>query len=279
MYQNWLLLTLVSGLSSVGFNFVNRYVLRDGRDSTAYSWWFEFFRFVIFSPFALRYLTELANMQNLVYFIAVGVVEFFSVYFYMKMHSHSELSISTVIIQLRLVWVAILAFLLLGETLEMVEYGGIALIILGQVVTAFRGGFTIGRGVANAVMASFFVAANNIVIKAASGVLSLPLVIVAMSIPTLLIFPIRMKNSRIRIIELGRTKWLKILLASVFNAVTMVFLILALKVGGVGKVSALFQSVMILQVFLGVKLLRENTQILRKVVGCLIVVVGIFLLV
>ncbi len=283
MLPLWLIYTTISGLSSVAFNFISRYVLKDGHDSTAYSWWFEMFRFIIFLPFALPVLNSINNLPNLALFVAIGFSEFLSIYFYMKMHSHVDLSISSVVTQTRLLWVPLFAFLFLSEKLNYKSYLAILIIIVGQIIVSLNGKaktkFTLERGIKYALVASVFVSFNNVLGKPASVVFPIQIIPVAMALPSLFLFPLFMKQSKQRILDLGRIKGKKIFLAALFNAVTMIFLLLGLRQGLVGKVTSLYQSLSIIQVFLGIILLKENKNIKRKVIGSVIVLLGVFLLI
>jgi drug/metabolite transporter (DMT)-like permease len=283
MNDNWIIYTIVAGLSSVGFNFVNRYVLKDGHDSSSYSWWFEFFRLLIFLPFTIFSFYLIFTLHNLVLFVLIGFVEFLSVYFYMKMHANTDLSISSVLSQARLIWVPILALIFLSEKLDVRSYLGIVVIIAGQVLITLpkksKFKFTFDKGVVIALISSFFVAVNNVIGKEASGIFPLQLTTVAMAVPSLFLFPTLMRGGINRIIILGKIKWKVILLASLFNAVANVFILSALKLSEVGRVMAVFQSVMICQVFIGILFLGENRSIIKKITGAGIVLVGVYLLI
>jgi drug/metabolite transporter (DMT)-like permease len=279
MPELWIIFTVMSGVCSIGFNFVNRYVLKDGHDSTAYSWWFEVFRFLIFIPFAFTSFNQILTLKEFILFWSIGFVEFFSIYFYMKMHSSSELSISTTITQLRLVWVPIIALIFLGEKLGVNEYFGILLVFVGQIVATFKGNIGKNGTLKYALIATVFVSLNNVLVKSASDKFFPPLILVAMALPSLFIFPLKMKDGFSRIVKLGDSKWKNVLLATIFNAGTMMFMIQAYQLGQVGKVVALFQSVLVIQVLVGILFLGERKYVGRKVVGILAVVAGAILLI
>ncbi len=279
MPQTWIVFSIVSGLFSVTFNYLNRVLLKDDHDSTAYSWWFELFRLIIFLPFFLLTISFPWSYHQIAIFILIGLSEFFSVYFYMKMHSLSELSISTTVTQLRLVWVPLFALIVFGEKLKTLEYIGILLIFLGQITFVFKKNASIDKGIKIAVVASIFAAVNNITFKAASGFFNPSVIVLAMTIPALLIFPVKMKHAKNRIISIGNRIWKKMLLVSILNAFSMFFLIKALEFGEVSRVSAVFQSMTALQVFVGIIFLNETKNLLAKTLGIFIVIVGVLLLI
>lgn len=283
MQNSWIIFTTISALGSVGFNFISRKILKDGHDSTAYSWWFEFFRFLIFLPFTVGSLYLIYSPLNFALFIIIGLGEFLAIYNYMKMHSHAELSTSSLIMQLRLFFVPLLAMVLLNERLLLHSYIGILLIFIGQIIALTNKNIRINDFINSAVKYSliscFIVSVNNIVQKYASHMFNPQLITLAMATPSLVLFPMLMKDPLKRIPHLGRLKWKNILLGAIFNAFTMVFLILAIKIGPVGKVTALQQSILMLQMLLGYLYLNERNNIINKLAGAVIVVIGIILLV
>lgn len=117
MFNNWFILAAAAGLSSALFNFVGRKSLQGG-DSTAFSWFFELLRLIIFSALLIIDFKLEPSFLNFFVLVALGVTEFVSVYVFTKMHSLTELSLSSIISRLRLVWVPFFAFVLLGERLS-----------------------------------------------------------------------------------------------------------------------------------------------------------------
>lgn len=282
MISTWVIYVLLAGITSALFNFNSRSVLKDWEDSTSFCWWFEFFRFVIFLPFVIPHLHYLTNLYNLTIFVIVGLSEFLTVYFYMKMHAKSDLSISSVIQQLRLIFIPIIAYFILSERLTLSAYLGIIIILLGQfIVTSNKNilvkGFDIG--IKYALIAAFLASINNIVAKPASGIFPATLIPFAMAVPSVFLFPLLMKSGKSRIRSFGKVKWKHLFLISLINAASMVFLVLALRVGEVSRVSALYQSAMIIQVILGISILNERENIAKKVFGSLIILSGIYFLV
>jgi len=279
MLQNWQLLVFIAGIFSVAFNYVNRYVLQNGDDSTSYSWWFEAFRAVLFLPFC--FLTPLPeiNIFNIALFLAIGLAEFFTVYIYMKMHSFSELSISTIISQLRLVWVPVVAFLLLKEKLATIEYLGIVFIFIGQVVVAFPKKFSLSKGVKYALISSFLVSINVVMVKVATPIFPLPYIVVAMSAPSVIGYPIIMKSGLKRIIAYSDTALKKVSIAAAFNALAIVFLLLALRYGPVSSAVGVFQGISVLGVAAGIIFLKERGNVLGKIAGGAIVLLGMYFLI
>lgn len=282
MLPLWVTYTLISGILSVAFNFISRKVLRGESDSTSYSWWFELFRFIIFIPFAFPFLPLLQSSHNLTLFLLIGISEFLAIYFYMKMHANTDLSISSVVTQMRLVLVPVFAFLFLSEQLKIKSYFAIIIILLGQIIVSLNGNkdkkLFLNNGVKYALIATIFISLNNVFAKPAASTFPVQLIPVAMAFPSIFLFPYFMKNGKERIIKAGKSMGKKILIAAAFNAVAMVYLILALRFGQVGEVTSLYQSMSVIQVFSGIVFLNERKDIGRKVLGSAIVLLGVYYL-
>jgi drug/metabolite transporter (DMT)-like permease len=277
----WLILSAAGGFSSSIFNFINRYVLKKNADSTSYAWWFEFLRTIIFLIVVILSLRNdfSFDLTHIHLLLLLGIVEFITVFVYMRMHAVTDLSLSAIIIQLRTVWIPVLAFLFLGELLKLNEYAGIFLIFLGQIFVVSPRHFKEDRGIKIAFLASIFTALNTIIMKSALNFYPSEIALVAFGLPTVLGYPIFMKEGKKRINGMGKSIGKKIFLAVIFNAMSMYLLTLALTLEDVSKVSAIYQSLTIVTVLLGIIFLGERKLLARKILGALIVVFGMILLI
>ena len=277
--MGWVILSALSGISSSLFNYVNRYVLKTNGDSTSFSWWFEVLRtfiFLLVLPFDSFFIW---SYQTFFLLILLGLVEFFSVYFYMKMHSFSELSISTIVLRLRIVWVPILAFFLIGEKLGIKEYLGILIIFMGLSFVTSPRKFFIDKGIKLALLCSVITAFLSTVIKAVSPFASASIIAIAMGIPSIFLFPIFARNWKSRIRNYYSKSIKGVSFAIFFNAFAMYLQVSALKLGPAGKVIAIFQAMSIVSVFMGIFLLDEKKDMGKKILGSLVVLLGTFLLI
>ena len=134
MQNNWLFLTILAGISASIFNTFLRRALRHGQDSTAYAWWFEFIRLCFFGLLIPFFPYFVFSWSHLALLIVLGLFEFVAVYLYMKMHGSNELSLSTIVMQLRSVYVPLFAFLAFGEHLTSTQWFGVALVVTGAVI-------------------------------------------------------------------------------------------------------------------------------------------------
>lgn len=277
MDSYWIFLAAAGGLSSNLFNFLSRYVLRENGDATSWAWFYETLRLPFFLIIAIFNFYIEINHQSLLILLSLGVTEFISVYFYMKMHQYSELSISTILSRTRLIWIPIIAFLFIGEHLKPLDYMGILLLFLGVSVAVSPHKLFIDKGAVYANLAAFFIAINVILLKLATPYASPAVILFLYSLPSAVLFPLLMKNSRERILASSRQKILPKVIAMIASAGAGYFLILALKTGDVSKVNAVYQGMMITGVIAGIVILKERKDILKKLVGTALALGGVIL--
>ncbi len=277
MIEVWFFFAILGGIASGIYNFLIRYALKDGDDSTVFAWLFEVIRFVIFGIVILFEILPAITLFNAFVFLLLGIVEFASIYVFMKMHSYSHLSISSIIIRLRLLWTPILAFFILGEILHAREYIGILVLLVGIIIAAAPHKLLYDKGMRYAYVFSFVVAPLVIVIKVASDIFSPAMIMFAMSAPSVFILPFLMSTKRSFIIEIKENIVVKIG-ASLLNAGSFYLYIIALSLGSVSIVQAVYQGMMILPVLAGIILLKERENVARKLFGTVITICGIILI-
>lgn len=278
LIPDWVILAVFAGVGSNILNIINRYLLRDGGDSNAWAWTFEFLRLILFLPFLFFDFNMDTSLKAVLLLVSVGITEFISVYFYMKMHKYSHLSISTILSRTRLVWVPVIAFLFLGERLTGMQYAGIAVLFFGLSIVVAPHKFFIDKGAVYANLAAFMIAINTILLKESTAYASTPVIMLFFSLPSVILFPLFMKNARKRLIDQNLKQKLPKILASVSNVIALFFLMAALRLGDVSRVNAIFQGMLILSVAAGIILLKERQDIKRKLIGTAVTIFGILLL-
>lgn len=279
MLNNWLFLIVLAGICASVFNSLLRRELRNGRDPTTYAWWYELIRLVFFGLLIPFYPRFDFSWTHLCLLGLLGLVEFGSVYVYMKMHSATELSLSTIIMQLRNVYVPILAFFVFGEILTLTQWLGIVLVVIGAIIVAHPRSLTVDRSISFALIASLMTALSSIMVKVTGSFASLPIVLFAFSLPSVILFPLFMKNPLIRLKAAFHNVVRHNLPASMFNIVTMFALVTALRLGPVGTATGIFQGVSMLAVASGVLFLGEREHNIEKVFAAVVTTIGILLLV
>lgn len=278
MFPDWLFLAVFAGLGSNLYNFFNRVVLKDDGDSLAYAWWTEFLRFGIALIFVSFDFSVILSLHTVFLLFLVGVVEVVSSFIFYKMHRYNELSISTIISRTRLIWIPIIAFFFLGEKLSIVEYVGIIILFLGLSIAVSPHRLRIDKGIQLAYLSALVVAVLSIVMKAGSSQVSTSILLIFMSVTSVIVFPLFMKSPKKRIITIFKKNPLKILAASGFNIIAMYLYVLALRLGDVSKVTAIYQGMMIVSIIFGIVLLKEKKDVVKKVIGATITIVGVSIL-
>jgi drug/metabolite transporter (DMT)-like permease len=276
--MNWFLLALLAGTASNIFNIFNRSSLKERGDSTLYSWFFELVRFFIFFAYFLTSPAFPTHLSTYMWLAALGCNEAFSVYFFMKSHRHTKLSVSTFIIKLQLIWTPLLASLFIGERLSMRDYTGIAVVLLGIGVGIYNPKMKPDKGTIITLISSFFIALNAVFTKGAADGASTPFLMMCMSLPAALFFPFLMKQFRHRAIHMSRQFILNSISGIVFNIIAMTLAVSAIRLGSTSKVTAVYQAMMIIAIIYGVIFLKERENIPQKLAGSAITVLGLFLL-
>lgn len=277
MIQTWLIFAILGGIASSIYNFLIRYALKDGDSPTIFAWLFEVIRFVIFAVLILFEPPPVITPANALILFLVGLVELASIYTFMKMHSYSHLSISSIIIRLRLLWIPILAFFILGEVLRTREYIGILVLLAGITIVAAPHKLQHDRGMRFAYIFSFVAALLAVTMKVASNIFSPAIIMFAMSTPSVFILPFLMKGGAQKILSQIKENIGVKIGASLLNAGSFYVYIIALSLGSVSIVQSVYQGMMIFSVLAGIFFLKEREDILRKILGTLVVVSGIIL--
>ena len=279
MIQNWLVLIIISGLASNGFNTVLRHTLKNNQDSTAYAWWFEVLRttfFLLLLPWDHQYIH---SPSNLFWLLTLGISEVIAVYTYMRMHASTELSISSIITRMRSIWIAILAFIFIGERLTMWQYIGVLIIVLGTLVVRESGKIKIDKSLKTTLIFTFASAISTIIMKHTTSYASTAIINLAFSLPSIILLPMLMRNPAPRI-KISFTTTIKSnVTASIFNILTMLTMVAALKLANASQVVGVFQGITMLTVVMGIFILNERDHKVRKLFAAAITTVGILLLV
>jgi drug/metabolite transporter (DMT)-like permease len=253
--MNWFILAILAGAASNFFNIFNRSSLKEKGDSSVYAWWFEVFRFTIFlCLFLINPILPKAPIAYLWLFL-FGLTEVASVYYFMKSHQLTDLSLSTFVIKLQLIWTPIVAFLFIGERLALSDYGGIGVILIGIFIAVYSKGM-----------------------KKSADLAVTPLVIMSMSAPSIFVFPMIMKQSKKRLLGISKKNLRKNMLGVIANVISMYLAVTAVRLGSTSKVSAVFQGMMVISLAYSIIVLKERKQVWKKIRGMIVIIVGLSLL-
>lgn len=273
--MNWFLLSSLAGLASNGFNITNRTALKDKGDHIAYSWWFEVIRSTFFLSFVLFQPFPSFSISNLFSLVLLSLTELFSVHVFMKMHAFTELSISSIISRLRVVWSPFLAWMLIGERLTIPEYLGIITIFLGIAVVSSPKKIRADKGIKTALIFSFSSALLSTVLKSVTNIATTEFIVMSQGIIPIVLLPVLIKNPVKRIVETLKYKHKHMAMAGIFNIASSYLLVRALSFSEASKVVGLYQAMTIFSVFYGIVILKEKDKIPQKIIGTIIVILGI----
>lgn len=275
--MNWFVLSTLAGLASNGFNITNRTALKDNGDATAYGWWFELVRTTFFLGVLIFTTIPTLTVSMILPLTFVGLAELFSVYVFMKMHAYTHLSISSVISRLRVIWSPLIAYFLVSERLSLPEYFGIIAIFIGIAIVTSPKEIKQDKGIKIALVFSFSSALLSTVMKQASSVATTELIIISQGIIPLLVLPFLMKRGFVRIMDSVGNNLSKILLAGIFNIASSYLLVEALHLTDASKAVGLYQAMTLFSVIYGIFVLNEKDKLVRKIIGSIIVIIGVIL--
>lgn len=278
MQYYWLLFAIGAGLASNISNYITRYIVKDEKDSLTFSLFLEVFKIFIFS--ALAFFDFRINLSPKTIFLLLIIVisEPVAIFAYMKMHEYNHLSISSIITRTRMIIVAILAFLFLGESLSTVNYLGIIVLFLGLSFVVAPHKFLRDKGVKIATLFSVETAIFAVLIKYLSKEVSIPLIILISTFPAVFVFYFLMRNRKITVKNFVKNKFGLKTIFIFFNFIAFYGYVLAIKHGTVTIVTAIYQSMIIVSVIAGIIFLKEREDIIRKIAGSIVVVLGVILL-
>lgn len=278
MVTQWVLFAVLGGLFSNAFSYFSRLFLKDEGDSTSWAWFFETGRLILFITVLFFDFYFQSTLKTWVLLILIGLTEFISVYFYMKMHAYSELSISSILSRSRMIWIPVVAFLLFDEVLNLTQYMGILVLFVGLSLAISPKKWFIDKGSIYANIAAVIIALNVVLLKEAVPYASPPVLMIAMSLPSVFLFPLLMKNSISRLTKFSKDRFGLKVLSVVIQFLSAYFLVIALQKGEVSIVNSIYQGMMIFAVLAGIILLKERTNIFKKISGSIIALLGVLLL-
>lgn len=278
MVPYWVLVVIGAGLVSNLANFVTRYVLRDNKDSASFALSLEIFRILAFGIIALFDFQINWSLKTIILLFLLGFIEPLSIITFMKMHQYNELSISSIISRSRMIWIAILAFIFLGESLRFIDYIGIAILFLGLSIAIAPKNFFVDKGVKIALITAIIAAFVVILMKATAAYVSLPVMMVFQSLPSVFLIPLFMKTPSQSFLKFSKSNFNSMVLFNIFNFIAMYGYIFALKHGSASIVTALYHGMSVFAVLAGIIFLKEREDRVKKIIGAVITIVGVVLL-
>ena len=278
--QNWVAISLLAGLADIAFNFVSRKYLKLNGNPLNFSWWFSLIRTFLFGLFSIAHINNLNLTDNLLFtLVIIGTLNTLNIYFFMQMHSITQLSLSSIIVQLRIVWVPVFAILLIGERLSIGEYAGIAFLLIAVLSIRSAKKLILDKSVNAAFIFSLTTSILTVLLKKVSSQVPIETIIFFMSLPAVFILPFFIKEKR-ALLSTWKEDFSKKLIVVFFSILTLYSSIAALASGGpVSSVNALTQIISVFSGAFGIVILKEREELSKKVLSIMLAVVGILLLV
>lgn len=276
--MDWFILAILAGAASNFFNIFNRSSLKEKGDSSVYAWWFELFRFVIFLGLFLLNPILPKDPTAYLWLFLFGLTEVASVYYFMKSHQLTDLSLSTFVIKLQLIWTPIVAFLFIGERLALSDYRGIGIILIGIFIAVYSKGMKKDKGIMITFISSILISFLSVFMKKSADLAVTPLVLMSMSAPAIFIFPMIMKQSKKRLLGISKKNLIKNMLGVIANGISMYLAVTAVRLGSTSKVSAVFQGMMIIALAYSILVLKEKKQVWQKLIGAGVTIFGLIML-
>jgi drug/metabolite transporter (DMT)-like permease len=171
------------------------------------------------------------------------------------------------------------SFFIFGEVLTLTQWLGTGLVVTGASIAARPRSLHVDRSLSFALIASLMTALSAVIIKVAGNFASLPIVLFAYSLQSVLFLPLLMKNALPRLRTASQYVVSSNLPASAINLITMYALVTALHLGPAGTTTGIFQGMSMLAVASGVLFLGERDHKVSKLVAAAITTIGIFLLI
>lgn len=252
--------------------------MQEKDDPTMYAWYFETVRFIFFACIAFFDWKLLITPRSLFLFMLLGITELIASYWLMKMHSYSHLSISSIVSRTRLIWVAVLGFIFIGESVKVSEYIGMIVLFIGLAITVAPKRIVSDKGIRYAHLDAFMIALNVVITKLALPFGSNSVINAIIAAPSVGIFPLIMKHTKKRLGSMFHKNFLLKTCAIVVNVLSVYLFTQALRIGDASKVTAVYQGMMILSVLAGIIILKERKEVKRKLIGAGITLIGVYLL-
>jgi len=279
MFNSWILFAFTAGIGDTVYNFTSRNLLKDGGDAASTAWWFAAIRSLIFLIFIPLNFFIILNFRSMLILTFLAAVNFININIFMRMHTMLQLSLSAILVRLRLVWIPIVAFALIQEVLTPIEYIGITMLLIAAIIAVSPRNMVKDHSASYAIILSITTSISTVLMKICSGFASNSVIILTMSLPCVFLLPIFMQKPKQRFLREIKSRS-KHLITMAIAATSILYLtIFALRYGQASRVNAAIQSVALVAVAAGIIFLKERENYRRKLLSAAVAVIGIMLVV
>lgn len=282
--MSWQILTSLSVLLYSGNNLLHRVLMKDD-DSNPYTQTIAFYGIVgifalIISIFRGGFQYKISSEQT-PYFILIAIFAALTSVLGFKALQSIESSENSILISSSKLWVVLGAFTILHEEFSIIKFIGAVIVLVGIAIAQYQNHkFIFNNGVVFALLASisyaiteitsFFILRNFDANSFAVYTNWLPIIVILIINPksfSRLSFYLRQKNA------------IYISIVSLSDLLATLFLFNAYQVGrNASQIAPIMATQTIISVLLAIVILKERNNISKKILGGLLVVVGVILI-
>lgn len=271
----WIIYAIISAISDGTRDFLNRVVMIK-EDPYVYAFVENFLTALLFIPV---FLTAKAPTNNISYlFILISSLIWTAIVIISNYsYKYTEVSLRAPISQVRVLFLLLMSILFLSEKLTISKGIGTLLIFSGMIILRFKKGKMDlkHKGIQLTILTAFLVALVAIFEKLALGNASPEFISFFVYLIPAFIFSLFMIKKKKEFKSIIKNQYKVVLLASLLGAV---FYYLSLKAYALIDVSSAFPIIKtsaIVTVLLGIIVLKEKQNMLRKIIATLIILAGI----
>lgn len=291
----WFWLAIISGAIGTLRELLNRIILKNRGDTLAFSFLYQVFAAVFALPFFVLGLRLPTSFFPYLILIALGVLDTLSIFLIMESYKYLEVSLRTIVYQLRLFWILMLSIILLGEGLNLGKIIGVGLIFSGISLAIFKKTKVSwlkkivirvlgrrdqkGKGVLVTLLASILTAFEMIGVKHLLNQFSLSFIVFAALSVSALVFLLLAPDLKDRVLTLIKSSQRKAIWLTCFLGTIGLFLSLeAMSLTELSLVNPILESFKVLTMLGGIFFLKEREQVGQKILGGILTVVGMILI-
>ncbi|MBI5226055.1 DMT family transporter [Candidatus Micrarchaeota archaeon] len=288
----WFEFALASTFFTAAFWLVCRNLMKTENDHAVFALLIQWVPLVFFLPFLAFETIRIPGFEGNVgsadasmgwfWLILAGVAWALQQVLVFKSLRFTSASVREPVYQTKLLWAALFAVLLAHEVPATGAWLGIALVLLGALVMAYRSpaGESSREGLILVLSSAALTGLAYVFDKLAlaySSVTAYALIVSVVS-GSVIALHLTREGAWNRLLPFARLHVRTLLLASVTGALSYWLMVKAISVGPVGSVAAVFEIAMVLTTVGGIVLLGERQALGRKVLGMALAVVGALVL-
>lgn len=276
----WFWIALFAGLGSAVDKVIHRLALKEQRNLVAYSFlWLLFISLLSLGfsfPFILPSGTNFWGLVFLqvIFWSSATLAGFIS-------QSKTDVSLTSIISRARMLWLIPLSFLFLGERLSGISIFGIFIIFGGFLVLFWRTKVHRDKGVDWMILGSLFSAFGTVVnvflLRSYLGPAQVTFFQTFGQVILFLAILIYRKDCLSRLQEVWKRARVFIVSSATIETAAIIGNNQAIKLGPTSAVTAIYLSMTLATVWIGVIFLKERELVWKKVISSLIVTAGIIM--